>query len=351
MKKILRCIIFLIIGFIIFQMLTKVFVPKWMSQVDPASPRFSGFYELEKNTIDVLVIGASDVGRGYSPIKVWEEYGITSYNLGTSNQTMSLAYYVLKEATKYQKPKVVVLDLDAFFVEQDAPEGEYRKLFDNMKLDEVKLEAINDEKVRADNKLSYVFPLLRFHSRWDKLEKKDVKKSLKKEYRKISYMGMAMSTDIKPYIDKNKYMEDKGEKEFISEENLYYIDKIINFCKENEIKILWVEIPSTTSWSFARNKEAQKLADKYNIEFIDYNLEAIRDELNFKWETDTADNGNHLNVNGAEKISKHIGNVLSQEYNCKNHKEDKEICEVWEKVVKRYNENKEKLEKKGGKQQ
>ena len=65
-SKIIKCIIFFIIGIFIFQVLTHIFVPKWLSQVDPATPRIKGIYEEEKNSLDVLVIGASDVGRGYS---------------------------------------------------------------------------------------------------------------------------------------------------------------------------------------------------------------------------------------------------------------------------------------------
>ena len=229
MKKLIRCVAFFIIGFLIFQVLTYVFVPKWISKIDPATPRFKEFYELEKNSVDVLAIGASDVGRGYSPVKVWKEYGITSFNLGTSNQTFSLAYYLISEAIKYQKPKVIVLDMDALFVEKDAPEGEYRKLFDNLKLDDVKIQAINDEKVRAGDKLPYIFPLLRFHDRYNKLEEEDFKtKSLSKKYKKLSYMGMAMSYEIKPYIDTKEYMKDKGEIEKVPDENVYYLEKISN---------------------------------------------------------------------------------------------------------------------------
>ena len=50
MKKLIRCIAFFIIGFLIFQVLTYVFVPKWISKIDPATPRFKEFYELEKNS-------------------------------------------------------------------------------------------------------------------------------------------------------------------------------------------------------------------------------------------------------------------------------------------------------------
>ena len=132
-KIVIKCLLFFVVGAIIFQALTILFVPKWVSKVDPATPRWKEFYEQEEGTIDVLLIGASDVGRGLSPITLWENYGITSFNLGTSNQSMAFSYYVIKEAIKYQDVKTIVLDMDCAFMKGNAPEGEYRKLFDNVK--------------------------------------------------------------------------------------------------------------------------------------------------------------------------------------------------------------------------
>lgn len=182
MKKTIRAVLFISVGVIIFWMLTRIFVPKWTGKIDPATPRIKGYYLEEKNTIDVLAVGASDVGRGFSPITLWNDYGITSYNLGTSNQTMALAYYVIKEAIQYQDIKTVILDMDAAFVEKNAPEGEYRKLFDNIKFGKNKLEALEEPDLEMDNKLSYIFPLIRFHSRWGELEDNDFR--IAKKYNK-----------------------------------------------------------------------------------------------------------------------------------------------------------------------
>lgn len=339
MKETIRVILFLIIGVLIFQLLTYIFVPKWIGEIDPATPRFEGFYSEEKNTIDVLAVGASDVGRGFSPITLWNEYGITSYNLGTSNQTMSLAYYIIKEAFQYQDIKTVVLDMDAAFVNKNAPEGEYRKLFDNMKVGPTKWEALQNSDLEVDNKLSYIFPIIRFHSRWTDLEKEDF--SIAKKYDKsTSYKGMAMSNVVKPYIDTQGYMKDTGKIEEISEENEKYIAKIVKLCQENNVKLLWVEIPSASSWSSARSKGTQKLAEKYNIEFIDMNYKLEGFEVD--WARDTADNGNHLNVEGAEKVSKYIGKILKEKYEAEDHRGDLKYSS-WYEEAERYEENKLKL--------
>lgn len=355
-NKVLKCIIFLILGIFIFQVLSYIFVPKWTDSMDPATGRIKGYYNENTNTIDALVVGASSVGKGYSPIEVWNKYGITSYNLGTSQQPISFAYYLIKESLNYQSIKAVVLDMDCVFTNEDTPEGEYRKLFDNMRLGKVKLEAINDKnvKIKEKDKLSYIFPLLRFHTRFKDIKKIDFKYSLNDKDKNRSYKGMAITVDVKPYIDNEKYMEEKtGEEPVISDENLYYINEIIKLCKDRNIKLIFITIPTATSgpignqvldWSLNKSRQIEKLADKSGIEFIDFNLPQIQEKIEFDWLKDSSDCGNHLNVYGAEKVSSYIGQVLSEEYNLVDHRNDKEIADAWNKAAKKYEERKMELE-------
>lgn len=356
-NKVLKCIIFLILGIFIFQVLTYIFVPKWIDPMDPTTGRIKGFYNENTNTIDALVVGASGVGKGYSPIEVWNKYGITSYNFGTSQQPISFAYYLIKESLNYQSIKAVVLDMDYAFANEDTPEGEYRKLFDSMKLGKVKIEAINDEKLKIQekDKLSYIFPLLRFHTRFKDIKKIDFKYSLNDKDKNFSYKGMAVSVDVNPYIDNEKYMEEKtGEEPVISDENLYYINEIIKLCKDRNIKLIFITIPTATSgpvgnqvldWSLDKSRQIEKLANKSEIEFIDFNLPQIQEKIEFDWSKDSSDFGNHLNVYGAEKVSNYIGQVLSEKYNLENHRNNKEIADDWNEIAKRYEERKVELEK------
>ena len=157
MKNIIKLIAFIILFLLLLNVVTIIITPKWIKSTDPALSRIKGFYKEKKGTLDVIVIGNSDVGRGYSPITVWDEYGIASYNLGTSSQSMGLAYYLAKESLCYQTPNLMILDMNALYNEDDAPEGEYRKLFDNIRLGKTKIEAIFDRNLSISNKdkLSY----------------------------------------------------------------------------------------------------------------------------------------------------------------------------------------------------
>lgn len=71
----------------------------------------SGFYNEKRNTLDVLAFGSSHAYASINPIEIWDKTGIQSYVLATSNQPIWITYYYMKEALKFQKPKVMILDV------------------------------------------------------------------------------------------------------------------------------------------------------------------------------------------------------------------------------------------------
>lgn len=342
LKKVLRGIIFLIIGFFIFQTLTYIFMPKFVDARNPVKAIMHEYYNEKPNTIDTIFIGNSEGSRAYSPVVLWNEYGITSFNFGSSYQTIQLAYYKIKEVIKYQHPKVIVLETNSFFSTKSVDETNH-VLLDNFKLDDVKLKAVCDNNVKLDSRLSYLFPLLEYHTRWDKLEADDFKEPSKEEYKYLSYKGMPMLIKKIAYTGNKNYMKADNRVEEIPEQNLEYIEKIINLCKKENIKILMVEVPAPIIWNLAKNETTTEIANKYEIEFIDLNL--LQEELQIDWNNDTNDGGSHLNIYGAEKVSRYIGRILQDKYNCENHKGDKKIAEDWNEVVAKYEKRKEELEK------
>lgn len=57
-----------------------------------------GFYAEKKNDIDVIVIGSSNSFCTVDPLVLYEEYGIASYDFGSSSQPMNISALYLKEA-------------------------------------------------------------------------------------------------------------------------------------------------------------------------------------------------------------------------------------------------------------
>lgn len=340
-KIITKVICFLAIGYLLYYLGTNILVPKWITTKDNRmSYIIKGFYKEPKDSLDVVFMGNSDVYRGISPITMWDEYGIASYNFVSSGQRMWTAYYLMEECLKYQKPDLIVLNMDSAFNESQSSESNYRKVFDNMKFSKNKLNAITDKSFKNSKKeiMSYIFPITRFHSRWSELEDSDFKKAF--ENKRFAYKGMDLVATVKPYNDDNKYMSKDHSKEKIGEKCTIYLEKMVKLCKDNNIKLLLIEIPSAESWSKDLSDKTQEFANENNLEFIDMNLNYK--DFGFDWKTDSADAGDHLNVYGAEKVSKYLGKIIQEKYNIPNRKNDEQYSQ-WYEDSKTYNTDKEKL--------
>lgn len=74
--------------------------------------RLDGFYLEDKDSLDVVVIGASDVYSGYSAGYAFEKYGFTSYPYAVPSDMVTLWKAQLKEVIKYQSPKMIVFEIN-----------------------------------------------------------------------------------------------------------------------------------------------------------------------------------------------------------------------------------------------
>ena len=108
-----------------------------------AASTYGGFYHMRKNTVDVLFLGTSNTYCAFSPDELYRRYGIRSYNLAGSQQSMLTSYYWLEEALRTQKPKVVVLDVFYAFY-NTGNEGSFHKAFDFMRWSDIKVPALGD---------------------------------------------------------------------------------------------------------------------------------------------------------------------------------------------------------------
>lgn len=286
------------------------------------SSTFVDFYKLEKNSVDVLFMGSSHAATSFNPQIIYDEYGITSYNLGCPQQSVFTTYYWLKEALKYQSPQVLVLETLTFHKYEDAyvynyfncSETSLRKAFDCMKTSPLKVELAKKikDKDPSQSALSYFLMNIRYHSRWTKLSEPD-------------YSGKALAAHggVKGYIindvvnkDAEDYTISTADLDTVTPEPMVkvtndYLGKIVELCKENDIKLVFVKIPSKES--IERYKATKECAEQYGVAFYDFNEETQYKEIGYSAE----DLYGHPNYNGAAKITRYLGKVLLNDYGVK----------------------------------
>ena len=271
---IFKVIVFGIIAIFICSVLNKIFIPKWSDATGGASRRIKGIYNEPKNTIDVAMLGNSDIYSGISTMKLWNDAGISSYHISNPSQTVWVSYYMAKEFYKRQQPKLVIIDADYVFQTKDS-RNDIRKTVDCMKFGVNKLSIIANPDVRVSKsaRITYLFPLLRYHSRWSELEEKDFKEGFSKYDSKFG--GYELDKNIKGYNRKSKLKKKEENKkiERIPKKSKKYIDKILELSKKNNSKVIFVYIPTDDAWTECKSNLIKQYAEENNVPYIDYNLD------------------------------------------------------------------------------
>ena len=312
-KKIIKLTAFVFILSLVVNAVTGILVPKnytgeWASPVNT----YSGFYELEKNTADVLFLGSSHAYSCFCPQVLYDDYGITSYNLGMGNQNLILNYYWLREALKTQAPKAVVLECIFMFPRENnpvnAPESALQKSLSYMKWSGNRIGAIRAIcSEDPDQKICSYIPLVRFHDRWKELHEEDFNgnniarlnglKGYSAEFR--DYSGYE---DYKPYKS-----GDSGSEEFLPVMKKY-LDKITELCKKEGMDLVLTLTPSAGATA-ERHNSLQKYADEQGVYFYDFNIEETVSEMKYDFSCDNSDI-EHANVWGAKKVTDKMGEFL-----------------------------------------
>lgn len=248
----------------------------------------------ERNdSIDVLVLGDSESYTTFSPMEIWQQDGISSFVCGQTGQEIEETYYMLKTALRTQKPKIVVFETNSMFQPQSVSEG--------------------IQKMIAQT-ANYYLPVFLLHSMWQNWV-------MGPEKQQVYYKGFVVRDIVEPYTG-GDYMEKTDRKEEISPIVRFYMDRIVKMCKEKGSSVILYSAPSPHNYNYAKHNTLTEYAEQMGAAYVDFNL--MTEELGIDWEKDSLDNGDHLNVLGAEKLSRYFGSYLKQNYELEDHRGEAE---------------------------
>ncbi len=322
MKNAKELIITLLLTFffssLVLILVKPIFIPKW---IDAEGNRMSyiikGFYKEPKDSIDVLFTGNSDVYRAISPMEIYNLTGYTSYNFVAAGERMWIAYPMLEEALRFQKPKVVFFNVDELYFTSQTT-GNAHKVYDNMRFGLPLIKGVLDPNYENATKLSHFFPIFAYHDRYKELTLDDFRYAYA-DY--TDYLkGLDLVATVKPYESAEDYMEKSDDIKEIPQKNIEYLDAMRELCEKKGIELVLLQVPSSFEWSYPKHNAVNEYAEKYGLKFLDLNL--VLDEMDFDWSTDTADEGEHMNIYGAEKVSKYIAHYLEENFSLTNHNGD-----------------------------
>ena len=290
----------------------------------------SEYYD-EQTPHDVVFLGDCEVFSNFSPVTLYNEYGIASCIRGSAQQLVWQSYYLLEDTLKTETPKVVVYNVLALKYGAPQSEAYNRMTLDGMRWGKAKLGAIQASMTDGEDAVSYVFPLLRFHDRWDKLTAEDLRYWFRAP-EPVSFKGYLMRTEVRPLTETPlpKPLSDPH----LPETSMEWLGKMADLCAENGIALVLVKSPSVEPYWYPEwDADVRAFA---NARGLRYDNMIEQNAAGVDMQTDTCDMGQHLNVYGAEKLSRWYGKELQAAYALPDHRGEAAFDEDYGALTVRY---------------
>lgn len=312
-----------------FILISELLRPKYMTELEEGS--FISQYYREAGGHDVIFLGDCEVYANYSPMELYRDYGITAYIRGTPQQLVWMSYYIAEETFRYETPRVLVFNVNAMRYSEPVSEAYNRLTIDRMRWSPSKTGIILASMTEEEQFLSYVFPILRYHSRFDKLTQEDFTYLFR--VRDNTCNGFQLHTETVPAgtLPAKRILPDYQFGDICCE----YLDKLRLLCEEKGTELVLVKAPSLYPyWYEEYDVQIRKYAAKYGISY--YNFVEQSDEIGLDFSKDTYDGGYHLNLQGAGKLSRYFGRILKEEHGLPDRRLDAEIAPVYDKKLQEY---------------
>lgn len=169
--------------------------------------------------------------------------------------------------------------------------------------------------------MSYIFPIIKYHSAWNSLNNK--KEWLDSEFQ-MRARGYSLLKGQKTTTSANKFNQrfynetakyDTSTLPLTTVSEKYFKDFLDECKKHSETKIVFCRFPHCIDDKgyerFCRANEAERIIKENGFDFI--NLERCYDKIGIDLNQDFY-NIDHMNVYGQEKLTKYLGNIFCSEY-------------------------------------
>lgn len=305
---------------------------------DHDTERIRGFYNEPADSLDVMVLGASEVYSGFFPAYAYEYSGLTSYIYAYASNPGALYLSQLREILSRQKPQMIVVEVNGFT--QNASHVNSRTSLrcyvENIPFSANKLRTIWEHPI--EDKLSCVLPFLKYHGRWT-MTRQEMKEQLSHLPSAIteprSLKGaytISRLNDIMPDVD----VSEDYSLARIDPVAQDYLIQFLDECRELGVEnLVFVRFPHKITKEdqyeyFCRANQLGEIINSYGYDFL--NMERLWDDIGVDPQYDFYDR-EHLSVFGQMKVTEYLCDILTETYGISPMPQTEENTARWEESV------------------
>lgn len=272
----------------------------------------SGFYEEPENSLDAVYFGSSTTYTFWVAPYAFKNYGIAVWPYASNSQPFEAVRYLIEEARKTQPDALFIFNINNINpTETSFTANQIHYLTDYMPLswNKVKLtDYLTDfGDYSLGDRLEFLFPLIRYHTRWNQLVEKDF------HYTSDGMKGACTSGNFLHSVEPNDPVAIPTGKAPLPSSAQQSLTELLDYCDAEKINILFVSSP--------QNRTDTERVEQYNtvIEQVTdrgypmLNMAAMREEIGLNTQTDYY-NRKHTNIHGALKVTDFLAQYLVKEY-------------------------------------
>ena len=267
--------------------------------------------QLPPDTVDVLLVGSSHIGMNIDNQQIYDEFGISSFDLWVGMQPLWNSYYYLKEALHCQKPQVVLMDV---FLCGTTAEYSTKEVA----LKNIEYLPFGIDKIRASfasyeqwtDAVEALWGMPYYHSRYDELTADD--------FASVTGTGLSSPRQTEGAVTPLNMLDYRAITDTLplTAKNEEYLQKIIDLCKQENVSLVLMTAPfEATGDEAMRLNAVAQIAEEAQVPFLNY-LKTW-DTLGIDASTDFYDIG-HFNNEGIAKFSRIIGQYLAENYDLRD---------------------------------
>ena len=331
MARIIKPILFiLILGMLILFVQGKAFK---ISDVR-SYQTFKGFYAEDRDSLDMVYIGQSNVYPFWSGPLAWEDYGITSYPLAIGALPARSVKYMVEEGLKTQSKAIYLINLNSF-TDIYFDVSHLHNVVDYMKMSGTKVRMINDLypylKDQECSRMEFFFPIIRFHPGWNEVTESSFE---------FGYNGLKGGSIYTNYLetieDVSSIYRPTDARVELSEEQQEVFSDLLDYLDANDVKVLFVTVPQAIQDEsvVGQLNTAKDLAASRGYDVLD--MEGKLGEIGLDTKTDFYNN-QHLNVHGSIKFTDYLAKFLVEKYGLKD-KRNEDGYTDWEDAASGYHD-------------
>ncbi len=301
--------------------------------------RLYGFRMEQKDSLDVVLLGASDI-YAYSAPLAYSLQGFTSYPYAVSACSVCFWKAMLEDILAHQNPQLIVVETGGACYDtlrELHNNGALHYIMDSMPF-RLKLQGIRPLLTEEnDSAAAFLFPGLKYHSNWNDPEEL---KSIFLNVRLLQKQGHAILRGtytsrfaIGLQAELRNLQDDRSERP-LDREAEETLREFLDYCREKKLPVLFTCFPHQITieddevyQDFMMANTIEKIVGEYGFPFL--NMEYLSDEIGINPEQDYY-NRTHLNLYGQQKLTEFLARYIREDVGIVPRAQDAEQARAWE---------------------